>query len=291
MQITVHLRDQQGVAHERELEVALPRFLKSAAVVGRGRVGFTRTFLHAAGVLLLHSEYFDLCWPFRFIRPQGWDYDPTTMGDFSTLAGRAIADICARQFSGAIATHGHEAAMLAQRIPLIGRRPDLYCDTGLKQFAVESKGSGDDSVSDAAMDQHTSSFHQRCNRQPRAAHRPARVAIRRVPVSRVGDLRRQECVAVWRSLPGPNHRRRERFRPSEDRCRTCGRSSTGRIRRVSRHKLIADTALTPHASKNRNGSLRRGHNVFPPVICAGRKPTEDRQSRGSRTGPQVNYAA
>jgi hypothetical protein len=97
------------------------------------------------------GEYFDFFPLLNFgLRP--WHHnDPTELGQFSNRVGKAIADYFARRLSGAIKTHTYEDALAVRHLPIIGERPDLYCDTGTEQFSMEAKGFSVASVSDNAM--------------------------------------------------------------------------------------------------------------------------------------------
>lgn len=168
----MHLRvrhiDINHVASDHDLHIGLPQFLKSAATVGTGDVRLADVFIGGLSTLFYWRHYFD--WPLlrgvRFVRPSGPYYDPTQISDFSTLVGRAIADICARHFSKAIFLHTYEAAMLARRLVMTGPRPDFYCDNGSQQFALEAKGLSDASVSDTQM----SAYKQQAQSGPLPVH-------------------------------------------------------------------------------------------------------------------------
>lgn len=80
--------------------------------------------------------------------------DPTETAYMSNKIGRAFADYLSKKIYGAKFTHSYECAMALKGLPITGRRPDFYCDTLIKQFAVEAKGYSVQSISDFAMDKH-----------------------------------------------------------------------------------------------------------------------------------------
>lgn len=89
-----------------------------------------------------------------FTLPRALKDDPTELNHISNRIGRALADHCAKSISGARFTHCYESAMRAAGHPIRGQRPDFYCDTLTKQFAIEAKGYSRQSVSDEAMKEH-----------------------------------------------------------------------------------------------------------------------------------------
>ena len=80
--------------------------------------------------------------------------DPTETAYISNRIGRAFADYFSKKLYGAKFTHSYECAMRLKRHSISGERPDFYCDTLTKQFAVEAKGYSAKSISDVAMQKH-----------------------------------------------------------------------------------------------------------------------------------------
>jgi hypothetical protein len=80
--------------------------------------------------------------------------DPTETAYISNRIGRAFADYFSKKLYGAKFSHSYECAMQLQRHPVSGERPDFYCDTLTKQFAVEAKGYSAKSISEGAMKKH-----------------------------------------------------------------------------------------------------------------------------------------
>jgi hypothetical protein len=83
----------------------------------------------------------------RFSEPPIQLSDPTEKGQFSNLAGKAIADFLSKRIDKSIYTVNYEAAMLMHNppIPLFVkgrqvRRPDLLAYTANSRFAIEAKG-------------------------------------------------------------------------------------------------------------------------------------------------------
>jgi hypothetical protein len=152
VQIALIRRDAAGKQSDDEISIGLLPFLKSVATAGDIDPGWFRSFRKAIGFLLQYSEHFYYVPHFGFaLRHWLGHEDPTELGQFSNKVGKAIADYLARRLSGAIHTHTYEAALTARRLPVVGRRPDLYCDTGHEQFSMEAKGFSAPSVSENAM--------------------------------------------------------------------------------------------------------------------------------------------
>lgn len=80
--------------------------------------------------------------------------DPTETAYLSNRIGRAFADYFSKKLYGAKFTHSYECAMELRGHPIMGERPDFYCDTLTKQFAVEAKGYSAQSISDTKMGIH-----------------------------------------------------------------------------------------------------------------------------------------
>ncbi|TPD73753.1 hypothetical protein [Flavobacterium microcysteis] len=67
--------------------------------------------------------------------------DPTEKGQFSNLAGKAIADLLSKRIDNSLLTVNYEAEMRLRGIPLVGQRPDLLAYTSSStRFAIEAKG-------------------------------------------------------------------------------------------------------------------------------------------------------
>lgn len=86
--------------------------------------------------------------------PYPIEHDPTERNYLSNRLGKALADYLCKDVYKAKYTHSYEGAMSAAGYPIIGERPDFYCDTGTQTFAVEAKGFTVAAVSDNKMDAH-----------------------------------------------------------------------------------------------------------------------------------------
>jgi hypothetical protein len=155
MQITLIQQDAAGNQTTNEVVVGLLPFLKSLATAGDiDRTRF-QTFRKMSAALAFYWEHFQFGPYFNVfaLRPLHHN-DPTELGQFSNRVGKALADYFARRLSGAIQTHTYEDALAVRHLPIVGQRPDLYCDTGFQQFSMEAKGFSVSSVSDNAMKNH-----------------------------------------------------------------------------------------------------------------------------------------
>lgn len=127
-------------------------FVKHATFAGINRHYFTR----------LPFRYLSLLFDFApsFIGPNHFQLlpelvnDPTETAYISNRIGRAFADYFAKKLYGARFTHSYECSMQLKGYPISGKRPDFYCDTLTKQFAVEAKGYSAQSISESAMIKH-----------------------------------------------------------------------------------------------------------------------------------------
>lgn len=129
------------------------QFAKHLAFAGLGpsRGGFVP--LRLAAQFLDFFQY----WNARnncFCLPPVVENDPTERNFVSNRIGKALADYCAKSFSGAIYTHCYEDAMKVAGHKVTGERPDFYCDTATKQFAIEAKGFSRKSISENEMLKH-----------------------------------------------------------------------------------------------------------------------------------------
>jgi hypothetical protein len=157
MDIEVTHMDSNNNSTQLTFKLSTLGLIKHFGLAGQSYGTTVRAIRRAIGTYFLYHDYFkraDLI-NSRFSQPPAQFYDPTDQGDFSTLAGRAIADFLARRIDGATHTFTYEGAMLMAghnnvNIP----RPDLYCFNSSKQFAVESKGFEVRTVSENEMQIH-----------------------------------------------------------------------------------------------------------------------------------------
>lgn len=92
---------------------------------------------------VLHYSYYMQRQAFnsdKFSKPPHALSDPTEKGQFSNLAGKAIADFLSKKIDNSLYTVNYEAAMRLQGHWLTGKRPDLIAYYPNSVFALEAKG-------------------------------------------------------------------------------------------------------------------------------------------------------
>ncbi len=155
MNLNVIQKNKVGTITQSSYQVGLARLLKHIGIAGQNKPLSAFSILRGFGFLAYFYHYFDhphLLWmPFRFRRKSSFSWDPTDIAQFSNIIGKAVGDMLARRISGALYTHTYEAALLVKNQTMSGKRPDLYCDTGHEQFALEAKGFTRQNVSDQKM--------------------------------------------------------------------------------------------------------------------------------------------
>lgn len=152
MWLSVEHKDGAGSVSHLHFNVSLPAFLKHAALAGQRHSTLFPTLTRGIGLLLYYQDYVDVLWPRKFYgfnRPQFGD--PTELGDFSTIVGKAFADFLAKRVVGASYTFTYEAALLEKNLLIKGPRPDFFCISPKGAFALESKGRQYANVSDDFM--------------------------------------------------------------------------------------------------------------------------------------------
>lgn len=149
MLLTGDYIDGTGASTAISKSVSLARMLKHAAIAGYGgNVGRIGCFVKSFGLLAYYSEYFDIRYGFvlqGFKNPK--TINPTQKSHFSVIASTAIADILSKDILLVKHTHTYEDAMSAAGIPIKGSRPDLYCASMTKKYAIEVKGDSKLSIS------------------------------------------------------------------------------------------------------------------------------------------------
>lgn len=155
MEIDIIHKNGLGISTTKVLKISTLGLLKHFGLAGQNYGTTMRAIRRAIGMYFQYSDFFNQksLNASKFSQPLPAFYDPTEIGDFSTIAGKAIADFLARRLDNATHTHTYEAAMHAKghRLSSKSKRPDLYCYGGGKQFSVESKGFSDATVSENAM--------------------------------------------------------------------------------------------------------------------------------------------
>jgi hypothetical protein len=163
MEIEVIHKDSLGVSTNKLFNLSTLGLIKHFGLARQSYGTTIRALRRAIGAYFLYHDFFkrsDLI-NSRFSKPPAYFYDPTEQGDFSTIAGRAIADFLARRIDGATHTCTYEGAMLMGGHNNINvPRADLYCFNSLKQFAIESKGFSDRTLSEKEMRNHKTQSRQ-----------------------------------------------------------------------------------------------------------------------------------
>lgn len=139
MNIPVEYIDTTGRVSNRTYQLSRIAFAKHLAIAGQGYAPRPQKLLRTLG-MFLHYSYYLQRQAFsnnHFSRPPRILSDPTEQGQFSTLAGKAIADFLSKKIDGSLYTTNYEA--VASR-PLRGQRPDLVAFTQNSQFTLEAKG-------------------------------------------------------------------------------------------------------------------------------------------------------
>ena len=156
MNLEVDYIDQRNRRSNVSVKITYLQFLKSFVVAGQGRMPTVATWKEMFGSNITYGKYLRTRFfrDFSFKTAAGDRFDPTAQGDFSTLVGKAFADILAKRLGGATITFGYEAALKQAGLNLIGRKPDMLCTSPTSTFTLESKGFAVASVSDNEMKQH-----------------------------------------------------------------------------------------------------------------------------------------
>src|SRR5690606_29754570 len=124
-------------------------FAKHLAIAGQGYAPRPQKLIRTLAMFFHYSSYIQrqAYNNDRFSEPPIQLSDPTEKGQFSNLAGKAIADFLSKRIDQSIYTVNYEAAMRIHNppIPLLmnGRhvpRPDLLAYTSNSRFAIEAKG-------------------------------------------------------------------------------------------------------------------------------------------------------
>lgn len=155
MKIHVEHLDIQGNYNNLEINLSFLKFIKHLAFAGMGANSSIYNAFRFAGFMFEFIPYWKHA-PYYFWLPEIVMHDPTELGQISNRIGKALADYLAKHIYGAKYTHNYEDAMVQHGYPIKGQRPDLYCDTLTKQFAIEAKGYKRRSVSSNEMIKHKS---------------------------------------------------------------------------------------------------------------------------------------
>lgn len=146
MNITVEYKDTAGAISNQTHNLTRIAFAKHLAIDGQGYAPRPQKLIRTIAMFFHYSNYIQRQ-AFnnnRFSEPPIQLSDPTEKGQFSNLAGKAIADFLSKRIDQSIFTVNYEAAMRLRRLPLNVERPDLLAFKQNAMFALEAKGfSGD----------------------------------------------------------------------------------------------------------------------------------------------------
>lgn len=150
MKLPVEYVDNTGKIHQQNYNMSRAAFIKHMAVAGQRYRITPSKFIRMVGMFMLYSGYIRLN-AFnnnRFSTPPIELSDPTETGQFSNLAGKAIADFLSKRIDRSLYTVNYEAALRIKGKPISGERPDLIAYTKTKVFSIEAKGRSANSPGD-----------------------------------------------------------------------------------------------------------------------------------------------
>lgn len=143
MNIEVEYKDDKNnICHQRHYMSKLA-FAKHVICVGKATLSWDVTvFVRSLATLIYYSDYVKSAdfYNSKFSLPPIELSDPTEKGQFSNIAGRAIADFLSKKISKSIFTWNYEGAMRSLDMGIVGPRPDLLAFTNSKIFSIEAKG-------------------------------------------------------------------------------------------------------------------------------------------------------
>ncbi|WP_310832324.1 hypothetical protein [Paenibacillus pedocola] len=142
MKLRVEYKDSSGQVINQEHKLTRIAFAKHLAVAGQGYAPRPQKFMKTIGMFLHYSNYIQrrAFNEDRFSEPPIPLSDPTEKGQFSNLAGKAIADFLSKRIDQSSYTVNYEAAMRMRGMPIAGSRPDLFAFNSNGMFALEAKG-------------------------------------------------------------------------------------------------------------------------------------------------------
>lgn len=142
MNITVEYKDTAGTISNQTHNLTRIAFAKHLAIAGQGYAPRPQKLIRTIAMFFHYSNYIQRQ-AFnndRFSEPPIQLSDPTEKGQFSNLAGKAIADFLSKRIDQSIFTVNYEAAMRLSGLPLNVGRPDLLAYKQNAMFALEAKG-------------------------------------------------------------------------------------------------------------------------------------------------------
>ncbi|MHA8070180.1 hypothetical protein ACS6L2_12915 [Aquirufa ecclesiirivi] len=144
MNIPVDYIDTTGIRNELNFTISRLAFAKHLAIAGQGYAPKINKLIRTLGMVMHYSFYLqrDSFYNNHFSEPPIKLSDPTEKGQFSNLAGKAIADYLSKRINNSQLTINYEAEMRLRGIPVTGPRPDLlaYSPNSNSTFAIEAKG-------------------------------------------------------------------------------------------------------------------------------------------------------
>jgi len=143
MNISVEYKDRTETISNRSYTLTILAFAKHLAIAGQRYAPVPQKLMRTIAMFLHYSFYLQRqdFYNDRFSVPPPQLYDPTEKGQFSNLAGKAIADFLSKRIDGSLYTVNYEAAMMMlPDMPLNVKRPDLIAYTQNSMFAIEAKG-------------------------------------------------------------------------------------------------------------------------------------------------------
>ncbi len=142
MNITVEYINTAGTISNQIHTLTRLAFAKHLAIAGQGYAPRPQKLIRTIAMFFHYSNYIQQQ-AFnndRFSEPPIQLSEPTEKGQFSNLAGKAIADFLSKRINQSVFTVNYEAAMRLRRMPLNVGRPDLLAFKQNTMFAIEAKG-------------------------------------------------------------------------------------------------------------------------------------------------------
>lgn len=142
MNIKVEYKDPTGKITNQTISLTRLAFIKHLAIAGQGYAPRPQKLLRTIAMCFHYNYYFqkEAFYKNKFSTPPIKLSDPTEKGQFSNLAGKAIADFLSKKIDNSLFTVNYEAAMRMSGMPIIGERPDLLAFNPNAMFSIESKG-------------------------------------------------------------------------------------------------------------------------------------------------------
>jgi hypothetical protein len=142
LNIQVEYKDTTGTITNQTHRLTRLAFAKHLAIAGQGYAPRPQKLFRTISMFCHYCNYIKprAFRNNRFSEPPIQFSDPTEKGQFSNLAGKAIADFLSKRIDQSIFTVNYEAAMRLLGLPLNVRRPDLLAYKQNAMFAIEAKG-------------------------------------------------------------------------------------------------------------------------------------------------------